>query len=333
MPARPIFVFALAALLHITPVLTEADAQDQGSLPGDPNAIATKRYTLNPSLLYTGRHLGTATDPFAPADETLPSIKSTQEILSAALDIDFPEGTFAHYDPSTGGLSIRHHPAVIKAIEIYLGEISYSERAVDFSIEIFQMPILEAFRIQRLTTSSDDDTTVFREVQKLAENPASAVTPVTIVSLECRSGQRSKAELIDEFIYPTEVDWSADKQAFVPAAFETRNYGTIFEVDPVIGADDVTIDINLFFEHHTAPPTMHPITLASPKKGIELTTVQMPEFHSKRITTSMSMRTNTSRLIGVWKPTGKPEFENSQIMQVAFLRVAVQKILDVVPAK
>jgi len=331
--AKPPFIFVLVSLLHLAPFAFQTGAQDQGTLPGDPKAIVTKRYALNPFLLYTGRHHGTATDPFAPADETLPSIKSTQEILSAALGIDFPEGTFAHYDPSTGGLSVRHHPAVIKAIEIYMDEISYAENAVDFSVEIYQMPMLEAFRIQRQTSSSDDDTAVFREVQKLAEESASSVTPVISVSLESRSGQRSKVELVDEFIYPTEVDWSTDKQAFVPAAFETRHYGTIFEVDPVIGADDVTIDINLFLEHHTAPPTLHPITLASPSKGIELTTVQMPEFHTKRITTSMSMRTNTSRLIGVWKPTGKPEFENAQIMQVAFLRVAVQKLRTVVPVK
>ena len=113
----------------------------------------------------------------------------------------------------------------------------------------------------------------------------------------------------------------------------TFNYGTMLEVDPIIGADDVTVDLNVFLEHHTAPPTMHPITLASPDKGTVLTTVEMPEFHCKRLTTQMTMRANTVKLIGAWRPTGKPELENSQLMQVAFLRVAMQKIRSVVPVE
>ncbi len=57
----------------------------------------------------------------------------------------------------------------------------------------------------------------------------------------------------------------------------------------------------------------------------------MPEFHCKRITTNVIMRANTTTLIGPWRPTGKPEFEDSGLMQVAFLRIARQRVRTVVP--
>ena len=329
--ARVTLAFALC-------VSTFCHAHAQEASPGD-HAIRTQRYQIGPNFdrldTSTAPDRAGAVDPFAPGDSSSGSSdqsnKTIQQTLIDDLGIEFPEGTYARINGKTGELEIRHQPAILRAIEIYLDEVTQPYSLLNVRVEIFQMPIADAMHIQRITDSTDDDTAVWEAVQKRSEVDGSHVTAVNALTTQTRSGQRSKAEDINEFIYPTEIDWSPDKQAFVPAAFETRNYGTMIEADLVLGVDEVTVDLNFSLEHHTAPPTMHPITLASPEKGIELTTVKMPEFHTKRITTAVTMRANTVKLIGAWRPTGKPEFEDAQLMQVAFLRVAMQKIRSVVP--
>ena len=324
---------AVSVWVILTIAIADATAQQPAknspttpTLPGDPNEISTQQMRVPPTFLYEGSGSDNTIDPFAPS-EGQRQVNTTQDTLSKALGIEFPEGTYAHYDPRTGALAVRHHPAVIKAVNLYIGSISGGqEKQVLVRVEIFQMPLHEAMRMQRLAESSADNTKVWDQVRRAAEDPNDPTEAVTSVSLHARSGQRAKTEDQSEFIYPTEIDWSKEKEAIVPAAFETRNVGTILEVDPVIGADDVTIDLNFAFEHHTAPPTMHAINIASPDKGTELTAVQMPEFHCKRITTQITAYDGTTQLIGVWRPTGKPEYQTSKIMQLAFLRVAIQKI-------
>jgi len=85
-----------------------------------------------------------------------------------------------------------------------------------------------------------------------------------------KSGQRAKVEIVREFIYPTEFDppeipeqvegsvsinldtleiesnsTIAPITPATPTAFETRNLGVTLEVEPVIGEDNRTIDLNL----------------------------------------------------------------------------------------
>ena len=85
---------------------------------------------------------------------------------------------------------------------------------------------------------------------------------VTAPSVTARSGQHAKVEVVREFIYPTEYDppdipnniaAGGGSSAFPvtpanPTAFEERNVGVTLEVDPVIGADGYTIDLNLASE-------------------------------------------------------------------------------------
>lgn len=94
-----------------------------------------------------------------------------------------------------------------------------------------------------------------RSLQAMIDKGEAALVDSAMVS--ARSGQRAKVESIHEFIYPTEWDPAqflnpdkagGGKTVLVPpqaTAFETRNVGVTLEVDPVLGADDMTIDLNL----------------------------------------------------------------------------------------
>ncbi|MCB1088472.1 MAG: hypothetical protein KDM63_15650 [Verrucomicrobiae bacterium] len=273
-------------------------------------------------------------DPFAApvaggGGSTESKVPELEAFLTTELGIEFPEGTWVTYDTKTGALEICHQPAVVKAIETYFDQLdTYGSRQISIRVEIYQMPSRAALKIQQLCGPMDDHAPIWETVQAMLEK--GQATLVTTLSTLARSGQRSKASDVREFIYATEVDWDEKQEAVIPAAFETRDVGSIFEVDPVIGGDDYTIDLNFSLEHHTVPPVMQPTTVTSPKTG-KVVVVEMPEFHSKRITTQITMRDGSTKCVGAWRPTGKPEFETADVMQVAFLRTDLQRMKLLVP--
>lgn len=139
-------------------------------------------------------------------------------------------------------------------------------------------------------------------------------------SVMARSGQRAKIEVIREFIYPTEYDppeipnqfgsigttapGGASSGAFpvtpaTPTAFETRNTGVTLEVDPVLGADEFTIDLNLApevvefdgFINYGSPiqtTSVNALGLAVPVVVTE-NRIEMPIFNTRKVTTQVTI--------------------------------------------
>ena len=138
-------------------------------------------------------------------------------------------------------------------------------------------------------------------------------------SVMARSGQRAKIEVIREFIYPTEYDPPEIPQNFgggaggginiistfpvtpaTPTAFETRNTGVTLEVDPVLGADEFTIDLNLApevvefdgFINYGSPittSTANPITGVADRVVITDNRIEMPIFNTRKVTTQVTI--------------------------------------------
>ncbi|MEZ0273774.1 MAG: Amuc_1098 family type IV pilus outer membrane protein, partial [Roseimicrobium sp.] len=140
-------------------------------------------------------------------------------------------------------------------------------------------------------------------------------------SVTTRSGQRATIEVIREFIYPTEFDppqipqtvgatstvggpGLAQASTFpvtptTPTAFEMRPVGVRMEVDPVIGPDGYTIDLNLApevtefegFVNYGSPIQSastdalgNPVTLVLTENRIE-----QPIFSTRKVTTAVTV--------------------------------------------
>jgi general secretion pathway protein D len=136
-------------------------------------------------------------------------------------------------------------------------------------------------------------------------------------SVMARSGQRAKIEVIREFIYPTEYDppeipnqvgggiGGGAVEVFpvtpaTPTAFETRNTGVTLEVDPVLGADELTIDLNLApevvefdgFINYGSPistSATNLITGAPEPVIITENRIEMPIFNTRKVTTQVTI--------------------------------------------
>ncbi|WP_081891766.1 Amuc_1098 family type IV pilus outer membrane protein [Verrucomicrobium sp. BvORR106] len=140
-------------------------------------------------------------------------------------------------------------------------------------------------------------------------------------SVTTRSGQRATVEVIREFIYPTEFDPPQIPQNFgatstssttgtsstssfpvtptTPTAFEMRPVGVRLEVDPVIGPDGYTIDLNLapevtefegFINYGSPINTASTDALGNPTT-VTLTEnkIEQPVFSTRKVTTAVTV--------------------------------------------
>ncbi len=142
-------------------------------------------------------------------------------------------------------------------------------------------------------------------------------------SVTTRSGQRATVEVIREFIYPTEFDPPQIPQTVgattgigggvpgfgeastfpvtptTPTAFEMRPVGVRMEVDPVIGPDGYTIDLNLapevtefegFINYGSPIQSASTDALGNPV-SLTLTEnrIEQPIFSSRKVTTAVTV--------------------------------------------
>jgi general secretion pathway protein D len=154
-----------------------------------------------------------------------------------------------------------------------------------------------------------------------------------------KSGQRAVIEIVREFRYPTEFDPPQIPQNFggggvglgggasisvfpvtptTPTAFETRNTGVTLEVEPTVGPDNYTIDLNLvpqvvefegFINYGSPISTINPTTLglgavtaalANQPTNVVLTNnvINQPIFSTRKVTTSVTVWDGQTVVLG-----------------------------------
>ena len=189
-----------------------------------------------------------------------------------------------------------------------------------------------------------------------ALNQKKGVDLLSAPRVTTKSGQRASIEIIREFRYPTEFNppqipqtvqasssinlsgGGGGGQASIPitpttpTAFETRNTGVSLEVEPVVGPDGSTIDLNLVpsvveFEGfiNYGSPILSPgspsvldavtglFTAATPQSVVTPNVINQPIFSMRKITTSVS----------IW--------DGQTVVLGGLIREDVQKVEDKVP--
>ena len=142
-----------------------------------------------------------------------------------------------------------------------------------------------------------------------------------------KSGQRAVIEIVREFRYPTQftppqvpnITGGGSGNGTVsisvvtpttPTAFETRNTGVTLEVEPVVGPDGVTIDLNLVpqvvefegFVNYGSPIFgINPSILTNALNSQVLLTqnvINQPIFSTRKVTTSVSVYDGSTVVLG-----------------------------------
>jgi hypothetical protein len=153
--------------------------------------------------------------------------------------------------------------------------------------------------------------------------------------LETRSGQRATFEAITEYMEPGpptlfRAAKEGDKDVSAPSSnlsveHETRTVGLRFELDPVIGPDGRTIDVNFALSYDTAPPAPRPEPAGGGEKVLRAGSTTT-DFRRIEVTSALTLTSGATRLLGIWKPAGNAELENADILQAAFMKVDLIKV-------
>ena len=161
-----------------------------------------------------------------------------------------------------------------------------------------------------------------------ALNQKKGVDLLSAPRLTTKSGQRAIIEIVREFRYPTRftppqlpnisvsggggaATIPAIAAPSTPSDFETRNTGVTLEVEPVVGPDGVTIDLNLVpqvvefegFINYGSPinaigiNTAAGITVSSPVRLTD-NVINQPVFSSRKVTTSVSVWDGQTVVLG-----------------------------------
>jgi len=245
------------------------------------------------------------------------------------LDVPFPEDSEfeAEYDLDSEILTVRHESEWLDFVRVALDELHSQERAINLHFEIYEIPKALALRLEQSAGRHSNHVPEWEALQKIVGDGDAAF--VTNATLRCRSGQRSfytdgaEHSAFAGFSWDTTVEPPSPKPDI-----EVRTVGTVIEVDSILGPDNITVDLNLSVEHHTAPPTSAPLEVPVPGKAEPLL-VDASVFHAKELITQITLRDGGRRLLCSWQPTGLPEFEDGDRMRIVFIRADVVRIAEV----
>jgi len=143
---------------------------------------------------------------------------------------------------------------------------------------------------------------------------------VTLTALTTKGGQRAVTEAIDEVRFATEFAAPVDEKSIArPTAFESRNVGDTLELEPVIGPDARTVDLNL------APSRVTLLGFRDEPGSPGDAPVSQAIFDSQKITTFVTATVGEPLYLGTFTPV-PPDgaVEKANEIWLAFLRVDVQ---------
>jgi len=231
-------------------------------------------------------------------------VPTTQEILER-FGIHFGPGAFARYEPASSMVVVRQTPEQMELIEAYFSSGGRIEPTVFVRIEIYEVPEPYAAQLLQSTARHRDHSPEHEAlIALLGRGEARLMQSTRLIS---RSGQRSRIEDGYKLSYPlppgSEEAALASPSSRRAGREMTRTVGTWLEVDPIVGADDLTIDLSLTLEFHTGEPDW-PALRPSGEAAANETDGLQPRFRFQTIRFVGEFHSGVPRLVASWRPDG-----------------------------
>lgn len=198
--------------------------------------------------------------------------------------VTFPEGASAKFNRKLGQLIVTNTPENIDLIEAFLGMFDdHPPVQIRIRAEVFRIPTTKALALARDATRDRPDAEILAEIDSmLAAGDASLVgSPSTTT----RSGQRARVESGTEVSLVTGY---REKEGKDIPQWDTVFLGSVLEVDPVLAADGVTVDLNLALTLTDGEAAMGEREVTLPASGRKVS-VQSPPPAAKIVTAVTSL--------------------------------------------
>jgi hypothetical protein len=163
-----------------------------------------------------------------------------------------------------------------------------------------------------------------------AEVAAGRGRVVEVAAIETKSGQRCTVESGVEYarvkgsLKAQVPEAKADQglMAELTGKVERLPVGLSWEIDPVLGADGYTIDVNMAVKRQSRRPEER---FEGPVAAEGMVRVDAPavDFHPMELTTAFTTQDGMWRMIGTWQPVGADGKLSQEVMQAVFVRASV----------
>lgn len=280
---------------------------------------------LSPSMAasltecYSSGAQGANADPFADPVPTANSGRRERRNLQEALEeagVKFPEGTSAKYNSADWTLTVVNSEEQIELVEAYFDSFHIDlGTSIHVRAEIYELAKPHVIQLIESAAHESDHRPERNAAKRAVQQGKGRL--VAMPSVIGRSGQRSTVEDLAEMFQlvvvaeregETEEKGRESKRGFT--------FGTTFEVDPVLGADEYTIDLNFRLEHDPDSEANWPSASSSGSTGF----VTRPKSISSQIT----VIDGSYLLVGNWT-------SGDGTMQVVFLTATVQHLSEMRP--
>ncbi len=293
----------------------------------------TRTYHIPATFVISRESTGkTTSDPFAErnteagsgAEQTL-----RMTFLKAGVELN-TDDTIVH-NAANETLVVRTSLSANSQLEEYFALLkSEAERQIHILLEYIEVDHLDFSDWMLENRLAGDGTPLRKEVQNWVRQEKATILDSVMVT--ARSGQRAKVESIHELFYPTEFtppqmpntltqadDAPSPIGPLTCTAFECRNVGITLEVDPVLGADSTTIDLNLApeivqLEGYTSWPSdvMDPLFRAD-----------LPKFYTMKTTTQITTLDGRYGILSTLRPLNPSDPKRKDALVLVFVRADV----------
>ncbi len=278
----------------------------------DGGGLETRSYKLPPDFMSRNPadEDETETDPF----ETPRRRQRTKPNILEANGITFPEGSSASFNPATSTLAVRNTLKNLALVERFVNEINSTlPKTAVLTTHVLQAP---GPLLRRLTTQAASKSNHRAELDELlaAVKKGEAQTLGTN-RIETKPGNRASTQQGRKHAALSEV--SINKEGVPEIITVERNVGFKVELEPTVGDDGQLVELQIAPEFHTAAPIEHRERILDTQgRRLEF---PLTDYHVAKLTTATTIPEGTVRLLSLYKPTGKPEFEKEDILQAIFI--------------
>lgn len=247
------------------------------------------------------------TDPFGPERKLFrpakpPPIPTSKDVLTQ-MGISFPEGATSFYDSRTSILRVHNTPEMLELIEAFFDSTGEGfPRDIVYTLTVIEGPGEIIRQANASAARTADASAEFRKLLDQAQQPASKVRIVSDACLPAKSGTRATAEAALERIHTTGLTFDAQGHATLKR--EMQPLGLELELEPVIGADGITLSTSVLLRLNLTAPQLQPVSITDPGTGKAAEYATTDFFHAE-FATAITSRSGSTKLIGIAAPLGK----------------------------
>jgi hypothetical protein len=255
-------------------------------------------------------------DPFGPGGAWVANNRHGDLLTHAG--ISAPEGSSGLYNASTSELKVVNTEANLSLLEAWMKNIwEAAPKVIQCQLHLFEVPTSAAAGIIENNLGKPDQADALNRLLALVKSGgAKALATLQVTG---KDGQSAKVGHSKEASYVNAVAVSATGMSDIRHGVEP--VGTDFEMRPTLAAGGSIVHLDMALTYHPAPPRRQIENMAS--AGTPPAEVALTDFHSERYSSSLTLLANTTRILAVWKPTGKPEFETQDLLHIAILEAKV----------